>query len=121
MPWLVPAFSLIVGVAGWYYLMHARTAASRLVAVEQERTNELRIRLRRVCGAITVMIAIGFYAGFKTDPDVQPRRFGLIWLAVMCLLATTIVLALIDVRLTLRLRQSVKRQQNDSNHSGPPG
>jgi hypothetical protein len=54
------------------------------------------------------MLALGilFYLGcYGVNPDARPRAFLAVWLGVCLLLGALVVLALLDVRLTLRLRR----------------
>jgi hypothetical protein len=107
MPWLVSAFSLLVAAAGWYYMTHPHPAL-RLATIEQTRVNALRIRLRRICGAVTLFVGIGFFAGFRAvDVENNPHGFVAIWLCELALLVVMVTLAMVDVRLTLRLRRMI--------------
>ncbi len=50
-----------------------------------------------------------FFAGFySVDFHAQPHAFLAIWLTVFVLLSIILVLALIDLRLTTKLRQHQK-------------
>jgi hypothetical protein len=105
MAYLAGIFALLTGAAGWYYLFYSR-AAERLSDVEDERINARRVRLRRAGGVAMLMLGGFLYAGFRTldNPNQSPGAFLGVWLAVFTLLAVLVVLALIDVRLTHRLR-----------------
>jgi len=47
------------------------------------------------------------YAGAYTfDARSEPTPFVIVWIATMFLLAAMVILALVDLRLTQRLRQS---------------
>jgi hypothetical protein len=95
-------FALLTGVAGWHYLFFSK-AAAHLAGIEAQRLNLRRVRLRRVGGAAMVLLAILFYAGFNTHEN--PQAFVAIWTGVLFMLALIMVLALIDVRLTWRMRR----------------
>lgn len=102
---LATVFALLTGIAGWFYLFYSK-AAVHLGDIEQERFNRRRIRLRRGGGAAMLLLAVLFYAGFNSvDPSRTPEAFVAVWLGVCGLLLAIIILALLDVRLTWRLRQ----------------
>jgi membrane protein YdbS with pleckstrin-like domain len=103
----------LVGVAGWFYLFYSR-AASNLSNIEDQKVNKLRGTLRRV-GALVMLllatlIAVGAYAFDIEHPGPQ---FFLTWIIVLALLMVIVILGLIDVRLTYKLRHTFrqKRQQ----------
>ena len=104
MPAVAAILALLVGVAGWYYLFYSRSAG-RLAAVEGSAVNGRRQRLRRVNGGVMLVLAGLFYFGFSIDPDRAPRRYFVVWSAVMLLLVLVLGLAAIDMRLTARLRR----------------
>jgi drug/metabolite transporter (DMT)-like permease len=91
--------ALLIGVAGWYYLFYSQ-AASRLGSIESPASNQRRRRLRRVNGAVMLVLAVLLYAGFSTE---QPQAFLLVWLGVCVLLAIVMVLGIADVWLTAKL------------------
>jgi len=104
--------SLLIAVAGWHYLVHS-TAANKLVIVEDEKVNQRRIRLRRVGGFFLLALAATLYIGFhqldKDDFDQHDAVMAFTWLAVAVLmLCVVVVLALLDIRLTARLRKHLK-------------
>jgi UDP-N-acetylmuramyl pentapeptide phosphotransferase/UDP-N-acetylglucosamine-1-phosphate transferase len=112
-PYVSAIFALLVAAAGWYYMFYSK-AAHRLAEVEDQRLNQRRIRLRRVCGLAMFLLAICFFTLFWTFDLEQSRlAFALMMLAVMILLAAVLILAMIDVRLTYRLRQ--RRNDNHGN------
>ncbi len=98
------SFSLFCALAGWYYLFYSK-AAARLAPLESPRLNVQRTRLRRICGAVMFALAVSFFAGFNTVDERSPRAYLLVWLVVLVLLAVILVLAMADLRLTLKLRQ----------------
>jgi zinc transporter ZupT len=103
---LAGIFALVVAASGWYYLFYSQ-AAGRLAGVESERTNVLRIRLRRLAGSLMILMAICFYAGIAgVNADERPGAFVLLWSGVLLLMLGIVVLALIDLRLTWKLRRS---------------
>ena len=102
--------ALLIGIAGWFYLFYSQ-GAKKLSAVEPPAANRRRGRLRRVNGAAMILLAIGLYvAGEAIDPNLQPRRFVIVWLAIFALLLLIVALGLIDIRLTARLRG--RQEQN---------
>ena len=106
-------FALLIAAIGWYYLFYSR-AAERLEGVEEDRQNRLRGMLRRANAIIMLLIAVGIaVATYRFDMERMPTEFGLTWLGVMMLLFVSVVLALIDVRLTLKLRRTL-RERNRS-------
>lgn len=111
------ALALLIGVAGWFYLFYSR-AASNLAAIEDQRLNRRRIRLRRVNAilmlVLAILIAVGYYS-FDLDRMAPPdrREFAVIWLTVLVLLAVILALAIQDVRLTYRLHQTLRKRRNN--------
>jgi hypothetical protein len=102
---LSTAFALLTAAAGWFYLFYSR-AAHNLAGVEGTADNRARVLLRRFGGVCMIALGVCFFMGFNTfTPEERPTAFVTTWFAVFLLLGTTIVLALIDVRLTLRLRR----------------
>ena len=103
-------FALLVAAAGWYYMFYSR-AAERLAGVEDQRLNLRRVRLRRICGFVMLLLAICFFTLFWTfDPEQSAVPFAMMMIAVMILLAAVLILAMIDVRLTYQLRQRKNNQ-----------
>jgi hypothetical protein len=97
---------LLVGIAGWYYLFYSR-AAHRLATVEADAANARRVRLRRLNGAVMLVLAALIYIGTRgIDAQQHPRAFLAVWSCVICLLLAVVALALVDVRLTMKLRVS---------------
>lgn len=97
--------ALLIGIAGWYYLFYSK-AAQNLAGVESHRLNRLRVHLRRAGGVVLLLLAPLFFAGFNTvDASTSPDAFVTIWLTVMLLLGLNVVLAMIDVGLTWKLRR----------------
>ena len=108
---LPTAFALLTAAAGWFYLFYSR-AAHNLARVEGAADNRARVLLRRAGGVCMIALGICFFMGFNTfDPKERPSAFVTTWFAVFLLLGTTMVLALIDVRLTMRLRRRREQQQ----------
>jgi hypothetical protein len=107
--------ALLIGIAGWYYLFYSR-AAQHLAAVESQRLNRLRVWLRRAGGLVLLLLAPVFFAGFHTvDPRDNPDAFVAVWMSVMLLLGVNILLALVDVGLTWKLRrQRLAAARSDS-------
>ena len=106
----VPAvFSLVVAAVGWYYMFYS-TAATRLGEVEPHPLNVLRVRLRRVGGFFMLLLAVCFFALFFTV-DLSRQTFAafFMFLATFLVLGTIVVLALVDLRLTWKLRRTTQR------------
>jgi hypothetical protein len=91
-------------VAGWHYLFYSR-AAQRLELIEATAINARRSRLRRVNGIALLLLAGCFYAGIQMDPHRHPLIFLSLWCGVLVLLLLAITLAVIDLRLTSRIRR----------------
>lgn len=103
---LQTVFALTVAAAGWYYMFYSQ-AASRLAGVERDDVNRRRVRLRRVNGLMMFLLGVFFFAGFfAVDLDRPTVAFFVVWLIAMFLLLAIVVLAAIDVRLTLKLKFS---------------
>lgn len=113
MPVLAAILALLTGVAGWFYMFHSRAAAG-LIEVEDRALNARRVRLRRIGGFVMLALGAMFYvAAAATEGEGRPGLLFVIgWLSVMCLLAALVVLALVDVRLTLRLRRRQRQPPN---------
>jgi hypothetical protein len=104
---LATTLALLIATAGWHYLFYSR-AAERLSGVEEERLNRLRVVLRRAGGVVLLVLGPTFFAGFRTllpETDFNPSAFVTLWLSVLGLMAVMVVLAMVDVRLTWKLRQ----------------
>jgi len=98
-------FSLLVAAAGWYYMFYSRGAAN-LSGYEKDALNARRRRLRRIGGFVMLLLGIAFFAGFHTvDADDSAAAFLLVWMGVFLLLLTIVLLALLDLRLTWKLRR----------------
>jgi drug/metabolite transporter (DMT)-like permease len=107
---LTSVFSLLVGAAGWYYMLYSR-AALRLQGVEGQQRNRLRQRCRQANGVVMFCLAAALYAGFNSvDPQSSPQGFVTLWLGVFFLLFLIVILALVDLRLTWRLRHARRPQ-----------
>src|SRR5436190_3330462 len=101
---LTTVFSLLIGAAGWYYLFYSR-AAARLAGVEDQALNVRRQRFRRFGRFVMLLLAVGIFAGFNTvDPHASAQAFILVWFGVFVLLFVIVILAMLDLRLTWRLR-----------------
>ena len=111
MEYLPGIFALIVAAAGWFYMFYSR-AAHRLAAVEDQQINRKRVLLRRVGGFAMVALGACFYAGYYATDSKQPTRaFAMLWFVVLMLMMLIMVLGLIDLRLTRRLREEQKRRE----------
>ena len=104
---LAAAFSLVVAAAGWYYLFNSRVVEA-LRSVEAERANRCRSILRRAGGLAMLLLAVCFYALFQSLNGPDPRVFLAMVAAVTLLLGLIAVLAVVDVRLTWKLRRLQK-------------
>jgi peptidoglycan/LPS O-acetylase OafA/YrhL len=104
-------FSLVCGIAGWYYLFYSK-AAGHLANVETHEANIRRVRLRRTCGAALVLLAASFFIGVNAvDPQQTPRLFLSVWLVTLVLLGSIVILAMADLRLTIKLRDDMRKER----------
>src|SRR5690348_5334148 len=111
MEYLPGIFALLVAAAGWFYMFYSR-AAHRLATVEDQRINHRRILLRRVGGLSMVALGACFYAGYyATDREQPTRAFAMLWFVVLVLMMLILLLGLIDLRLTRKLREAQKRRE----------
>jgi drug/metabolite transporter (DMT)-like permease len=103
---VLPAmFSLLVAAAGWFYMFYSG-AAQQLAGIERPVANQKRVRLRRIGGCSMIMLAIAFYVGCDALNRHDLQLFSGMMLAVLALMALTLFLALIDLRLTRDLRRA---------------
>ena len=100
---VIDIFSLLTAAAGWYYLFYSR-AAHQLESIEAQQINVVRILLRRVGGLVMILLGALFFAGFQRRVESSVQVYTAVWLGVLFLLAAIVVLALIDMRLTWKLR-----------------
>jgi len=113
---VMPAiFALLVGAIGWYYLFFSQ-AANRLGSIEEQRTNRLRGLLRRINAILMLLIALGIaFATYKfEDRRGFENAYILTWFIVMMLLLAVVILGLIDVRLTWKLRRTLRDRNRPS-------
>ena len=113
----VPAIlSLLTGVAGWFYMFYSK-AAQGLRGVEEQRLNNHRIRLRRIGGMVMLALAVLMYVGwYAVSLDPPTLAAAWVWLTVLVLLGTLSLLALVDMRLTFRLRHRRLTANRPSSH-----
>jgi hypothetical protein len=108
---VIAIFALLVGAVGWYYLFYSR-AGHRLEGLEDQRANRTRLTLRRANAVIMLLMAVGIAFGmFRFDYQRTPGEFLITWAAVMLLLVISVVLAMIDLRLTIKLRQALRERK----------
>jgi hypothetical protein len=106
---LTAILALLTGVAGWFYLFFSG-AARRLDGIEQQKANRWRIRLRRANGVIMIALAALLYGGtYAADERDHPKAFIVIWMSVTLLVGLILLLVLIDVRLTIGLRERLRK------------
>jgi peptidoglycan/LPS O-acetylase OafA/YrhL len=108
--------TLLTGIAGWFYLFYSR-AAQGLAGLEHSDLNRRRSRLRRAGGGAMLLLSIALALGFYAIDRDRPALFLAVWGAVLVLLAAVMVLAMIDVRLTLKLRNRLLALRDS--HRGP--
>jgi drug/metabolite transporter (DMT)-like permease len=98
-------FCLLVAAAGWYYMFYS-PGATNLQGIEAVNLNRRRQRYRQVGGFVMVLLGAAMFAGFHTvDAATSAQAFLLVWMSVFVLLLIVVLLAMIDLRLTWRLRQ----------------
>ena len=105
MTYLPATLSLLTGIAGWFYLFYSK-GAHGLGVLEDQRMNNHRIRLRRIGGMVMLALAVLMYLGwYAVSLDPPSLTAAWVWLTVLVLLGVLSLLALADMRLTLRLRR----------------
>jgi hypothetical protein len=98
-------FALAVAGVGWFYIFGSQ-AARHLETIETQAANRRRIFLRCINGVCLITLATCLFAGVYTiDPHLRPRVFLGDWMAVTLLVVLSMALAIMDVRLTARLRR----------------
>jgi UDP-N-acetylmuramyl pentapeptide phosphotransferase/UDP-N-acetylglucosamine-1-phosphate transferase len=117
--WLPGIFALVVAAAGWYYLFYSQ-AASKLQGVEQTAQNRLRVRLRRIGGLVILLLAASFYAMFVMLRRERFGAAGALLLLVMVLMGAVMVLGLIDLRFTHRMRGRLRPRGGTGEGAEPP-
>ena len=115
---VVDILALMVAASGWYYMLYSR-AAHRLGKVEDRRINLSRIRCRRAAGGMLSLMGILIFVGSQPrfEPQTHPRAYMSIWMGVMLLLMAVVVLAMVDLRLTLKLRRNSQGRRIDAGTS----
>ena len=112
---LITALCLMIGAAGWYYLFYSR-AAQKLSGIEAADANRWRVLLRRLNGLLMLALAALLYiAGATQIPEKGPAVFVGLLLAVVVLLGLCVLLAWVDVRMTMNLRNR-RRDKKDDEH-----
>jgi len=107
----IAIFALLIAAFGWYYLFYSR-AAQNLGAIEDQQSNRRRGLLRRVNAVVMLLMALGIAFGtYRFDADHDEIAYFLIWTGVIALLGVCVVLALIDVRLTMKLRERIRERK----------
>ena len=103
-------FSLLVAAVGWYYMFYSRSAL-QLHGIEDEALNRRPPRLRRVGGLVLLLLGVAMFAGFHSvDSSTSAQAFVLVWLGVFILLLAVLLLAMVDLRLTWKLRRRRERR-----------
>jgi hypothetical protein len=106
---LLAIFSLFVAASGWHYLFQARGPYAT-VEDPTYRYNIRRLHFRKLGGLLMLVLGSLIFAGFFAVDQSEPTSaFIAIWLSVMTLVLIVILLALVDLRLTLKMRQ-IQRQ-----------
>jgi peptidoglycan/LPS O-acetylase OafA/YrhL len=102
------AIGVLITVAGWFYAVHSRSAVA-LADLESDALNRRRVRLRRFGGCTMMALGACFFAGFNAvDVAQHPGMFEAIWIAVCLLLFLLLILAVVDLRLTNRLKRRLQ-------------
>ena len=108
---VIAIFALLVAAFGWYYLFYSK-AAHNLETIEDQQSNRKRGVLRRINAIVMLLMALGIAFGtYRFDVKGQEIAYLLVWTGVIALLAVCVVLALIDVRLTMKLRERLKERK----------
>lgn len=111
---MIGIFALLIAAVGWYYLFYSR-ATENLGTLEAERENRKRGILRRMNAILMLAMAVAMAAGtYRFHPDGPTRDAWVIaWSAVMLMLPLSVMLALIDVRLTVKLRRHLQERKKE--------
>jgi hypothetical protein len=113
----VTALCLMIAAAGWYYLFYSR-AAHRLGAIEAADANRWRVLLRRCNGLLMMALAALVYiAAASQIPEKSPSLAEGLLLGIVILLGVCVLLAWIDIRMTMNLRNRRRGDKNDDEHS----
>lgn len=97
--------SAFIAIAGGFYLFNVGSA-QQLMAIEGDQNNAYRMRLRRCNGAVMLVMAVVIYAGMHAlDNNALRGGMAAAWLlTIAILIGVVVVLALVDLRLTAKLR-----------------
>ena len=117
MDYLPGIFALLVAAAGWYYLFYSQ-AAFKLQGVEHQARTRRRIRLRRVGGLVIMLLAASFYAMFVMLRRERFATAGVLVLVVMFLMGAVMVLGLVDLRLTRKMRRDGRPRGSAQDNEG---
>lgn len=105
-------FCTLCMASGWFYLVRSR-GVERLSSLESPRRNATRRKVRRMGAWSMVMIgAAGFWMMFELgrgdvrSSSVHKLRLAVASIAVGVALITMLMSALVDMYLTMRMRQS---------------
>jgi len=110
--YLPAIFALLTAAAGWYYLFYS-SAARRLSGIEDNATNRLRVRLRRVCGAVIILMSAAFYSGTVAFERERLGESALLFGAMLLLMLAMVMLGLVDLKLTGKLRRGPPKRPED--------
>jgi hypothetical protein len=111
----ITSICLMIAAAGWYYLFYSR-AAQRLSAIEAPAANRWRVLLRRINGLLMLALAgLVYIAAASQIPDKSPAVAGGLLLGIVMLLGLCVLLAWVDVRMTVNLRNR-RRDKKDDEH-----
>ena len=112
----VAILCLMIGAAGWYYLFYSR-AAQRLGAIEAADANRWRVLLRRLNGLLMLALAGLVYIAAATDiPEKSPSLAAGLLFAIVAVLGLCVLLAWIDIRMTINLRNRRRGDKDDDEH-----
>jgi hypothetical protein len=101
--------AILCAAAGWHYLFHSK-AAVRLASLESAPINARRIALRRLCGAVLILLGAAIFIATVAQNRAGPATFLACWLAVIVLLILLVALAWADLRGTAKLRQKLRQK-----------
>lgn len=105
---LTAIFCTFILAAGWFYLTQSR-GVERLSELESPRRNAARRKARRMGAWAMILLAASlFWIMFEVPrrDAISARRFTAAVLLLGFSLITMILCAMVDVYLTLRMRQS---------------
>ena len=102
----VDTLCLLIAAAGWYYMFYSR-AARDMEDLEARQINMKRVICRRINGGVIMLLGIMVFAGSQNLPPVV---YLIVWFVAMSLLALSVMLGMVDLRLTWKLSRARRKE-----------